>query len=169
MDTEIINRVAKSDLITLDLEEYYPKGKRILLDIKAWLFEEIMLREKDFRNQIKEHDWNQYTDCFVAITCSADAIVPTWAYMLVATKLAPFSKHFCFGNLEQLEQDLFSKALTKLPIEQFQNAKVVIKGCSKYPVPVYAYTEITRKLQPLATSIMYGEPCSTVPIYKRPK
>jgi len=165
----IINKVANSSLITLDLEEYYDQSERIVYDLKQHLFEELILREKDLRDFIKAHDWSMYAGKHVAITCSTDAIIPVWAYMLIASQLAPYAKEVIFGNLEDLENHLFRKALSTIDLSKFQEAKVVIKGCSKYPVPVSAYVEITRLLRPIASSIMYGEPCSTVPVYKKSK
>lgn len=164
---EIINRVANSSLVTIDLEEYYVKGDRVVYDIKDNLFQGLILREKDFRDFVKQHDWTQYKDKLVAITCTADAIVPTWAYMLLATKIEPYAKKVVFGTLEQLEQALFQEAITKINTQEYTDAKIVIKGCGKLPVPTYAYVELTRLLRPVAASIMYGEPCSTVPIYKK--
>ncbi len=164
---EIINRVAKSSIITFNLEDYYPQGERVVYDLKQNLFQEMILREKDFRDFVKEHDWTQYQDQYVAITCSADAIVPTWAYMLLVTQLEPYARMVIFGSLDTLEAVLFKEALSKVDVTAFKDAKVVIKGCGHLPVPVFAYTEITRLLKPYASSIMYGEPCSTVPLYKR--
>jgi hypothetical protein len=165
----IVNRVAQSQLVTLDLEELYDQGERTVLDLKDTLYQGLILREKDFRIWVKEHDWNQYQGMNVAVNCSADAIIPTWAYMLVITKIQPFAKRVMLGSLEALEQSLFQEALANLDIRNYQNAKVVIKGCSKYPVPGFAYAEVTRLLTPVVSSLMYGEPCSTVPIYKKPK
>lgn len=163
----IINKVANSGLITIDLEDLYVEGERILFDIKSWLFEELILKEKDFREHIKNHDWSQYEGKFVAVTCSADAIVPTWAYMLIATALQPFAKKIVFGDLQKLEETLFSEQLNKINPEDYREQKIVIKGCSKINVPVATYVELTARLKPLVKSIMYGEPCSTVPIYKQ--
>jgi hypothetical protein len=165
----IINRVANSGLVTLDLEDYYHHGERVIYDIKDNLYQELILKEKDFRAFIKEKDWSAYQGKNVAIICSADAIVPTWAYMLLTLHLRPFAHMVVFGDLNNLEDTLFREALSKINLADYQNAKVVIKGCSKYPVPTSAYVEITRLLQPLVQSLMYGEPCSTVPLYKRPK
>jgi len=165
----IINRVANSGLITLDLEDYYHHGERVIYDIKDNLFQELILKEKDFRAFIKEKDWSEYQGKNVAIICSADAIVPTWAYMLLTLHLHPFAHMVIFGDLKYLEDALFREALSKINLIDYQNAKVVIKGCSKFPVPTAAYVEITRLLQPHVQSLMYGEPCSTVPLYKRPK
>lgn len=165
----IINKVANSVLITIDLEDFYHKGERVVYDIKDNLFQELILKEKDFRDFIKGHDWSVYKDKNVAITCTADAIVPTWAYMLLVTKIEPFANVVVFGDLSDLEQALYQQALDKINVEEYKDAKIVIKGCSNLPVPTYAYAELTRLLRPVAASIMYGEPCSTVPIYKKPK
>jgi len=164
---EIVNKVAQSGLITIDLSDYIVKGERVLFDIKPWLFQEMILKEKDFREQLKSHDWAQYTDKLVAITCTADAIVPTWAYMLIASHLQPFAKRIVFGTLEKLEETLFEEELSRLDLEPFRDQRVVIKGCSDEEVPVSAYLSITAKLRPVVKSIMYGEPCSTVPVYKK--
>ena len=165
----IINRVAGSALVSIDLEDLYHPGKRVLYDLKDNLFEGIVLKEKDFRDFILNHDWTQYSEKNIAITCSVDAIIPTWAYMLLVTKMEPFANMIVLGNLQDLENALFKEALDKLDIEAYRNRKVVIKGCSDKPVPEYAYVELTRKLRPLVASIMFGEPCSTVPVYKKPK
>jgi hypothetical protein len=166
MEDKIVNRVVNSSLITFNLEDYYNKGERVLYDIKQNLFQELILKEKDFRDFVKTHDWSQYKGKNVGIICSADAIVPTWAYMLLATRLIPFCNLVIFGDLEKLEQALYQQALTKIDPETYRNAKVVVKGCGDLPVPTYAYVEITRVLMPVVQSIMYGEPCSTVPIFK---
>lgn len=166
MEEEIINRVASSGLITINLEDYYVEGERVVFDIKNYLHEELLLREKDFREFVKTNYWSVYKNKLVAITCSNDAIVATWAYMIIAAALQPFAKKIVFGNTETLETLLFVEALSKLNIEDYRDQRIVIKGCSDKPVPVSAYVELTRLLQPVAKSIMYGEPCSTVPIYK---
>ena len=166
---EITNRVANSGLITLDLGEMYPAGERVLLDIKDQLFQGLILREKDFREFITTHDWSQYNNKLVAITCTADAIIPDWSWMLLASALQPFAKKIVFGDLEKLETVLFTEVLSAFDSEQYREARVVIKGCGDKPVPKTAYIELTRVLQPVVKSIMYGEPCSTVPVYKRPK
>jgi hypothetical protein len=168
-DSEIINRVAASGLITLDLADYYHKGERVVYDLKANLFQELILREKDFRQFLKDNDWTVYKGKNVAIICSADAIVPVWAYMLLATYLEPHANLVVFGDLQALEQALFQKAIDSINIDDYKDAKVVVKGCGDLPIPIYAYAEITRLLRPIVQSLMYGEPCSTVPIYKRPK
>ncbi|MGZ3863648.1 MAG: DUF2480 family protein [Bacteroidia bacterium] len=166
---EIVNKVAQSGLITIDLEEYYPEGKRVLFDIKPLLFQELILKEKDFREFIKNEDWSKYKNCYVAVTCSNDAIVPTWAFMLLTLSLQPFAKKVVYGNLETLETVLFEEIIDKLDVSSYKDARIVIKGCGNKPVPVSAYVAITEKVKPLAKSIMYGEPCSTVPLYKQPK
>jgi hypothetical protein len=167
MEKEIVNRVSSSQLVTFDLEELYTPGERVLFDLKGLLFQELVLREKDFRDYIKSHDWVQYKNKFVAITCSADAIVPTWAFMLVSVSLQPYAKHIIFGTLKELEQTLFQMELNKVDWNKYNNAKVVIKGCSKVDVPLTAYVEATSHLRSMASSIMFGEPCSTVPIFKK--
>jgi len=169
MEREIVNRVASSALITFDLEDLYVSGDRVEFDIKDLLHEGLILKEKEFRDFIKSNDWTLYRDKLVAITCSADAIVPTWGYMLLAVALAPYAKTVFFGSLAQLEDRLFEEALGKVDWEKFRGEKVVIKGCSKVEVPPSAYVEVARRLQPLVVSMMYGEPCSTVPLYKKPK
>jgi hypothetical protein len=166
---EFVNRVAQSALTTINLEELIHPGERVVYDIKENLFMGLMLREKDFREFIKTHDWSQYTGKNVGIICSADAIVPTWAYMLLATKLQPHVNKYVFGTLEALEQELFHDAIAKINAADYQDGKLVIKGCGQIPVPTYAYVKIMEKLLPVASSIMYGEPCSTVPLYKKPK
>jgi hypothetical protein len=168
MSEEIINKVASSGLITIDLEEFYPKGERVLFDLKPLLFHELILKEKDFREFIKEHDWAGYKDKMVAITCTADAIVPTWAFMLVSIALEPYAKKIIFGNLATLEAILFNEVLKSINYSDYQDKRIVIKGCGNLPVSTNAYVELVRGLKPFAKSIMYGEPCSTVPLYKAP-
>jgi len=169
MTDEIINKVAESGLFELDLEKYYPKEEMLNLDLKEYLFMELILKEKDFRDFIRQHDWSQFKGKHVAITCSADAIVPTWAFMLLATVLQPFAQHVVFGTLDDLEKSLFSEKLSQVDWKKFANEKVVIKGCSKVQVPVTAYVEAANRLRPFASSIMFGEACSTVPLYKQKK
>lgn len=167
MGEEIINKVAASGLVTIDMEEWYPEGERVLIDIKQQLFQELILREKDFREYIKTTNWSFYKDKYVAITCSADAIVPTWAFMLLTTVLAPFAKEVVFGSLEDLENIIFGKIINSLNTDNYKGTRIIIKGCSKRHIPIGAYVALTNKLQPVAKSIMYGEPCSTVPVYKK--
>ena len=167
MAEEIINRVANSKLITIDLEDYYPKGKRVVLDIKDWLFQELVLKEQDFRNYIKNHDWSQYQNQYVAITCSADAIIPDWAFMLLVVNLQPFVEKSHIGTLEDLETAIYQDIISAIDATIYQDKPVIIKGCSKLPVPINAYVMITNKLKPYAKNIMYGEACSFVPLFKR--
>jgi hypothetical protein len=169
MAAEIINRVANSKLKTFDLEEIYPEGKRVLFDIKDWLFEEIILKEKDFRQFVKDHDWSRYKHSFVAVTCSADAIVPSWAYMLVAAEITPFANKVVIGNLELLETVIFQELLNFVDLRDFTGCPVIIKGCAEKPIPYSAYAFLIAKLQPLAKSILFGEACSSVPLYKAKK
>lgn len=164
---EIINKVASSALVTLDLEELYQPGERVVIDIKDQLFQELILREKDFREFIKTTDWSAYQNKYVAITCSTDAIIPTWAYLLLTIALEPYANLIVFGSKVELEERLYLDALSKIDWSKFEGAKVVIKGCSKVDVPDAAYVEVVRKLRPIASSLMFGEPCSTVPLYKR--
>jgi len=169
VEKDIINKVAQSTLVTIDLEDLYVSGERVLYDLKDNLFEGIILKEKDFRAFLKSNDWSIFQDKHVAIYCSVDAIVPRWAYMLLSVYLEPFAETIVYGNLESLENYLFNSALGKIDLSEYRNKKITIKGCGKYDVPQFAYVELARMLKPYAASIMYGEPCSTVPIYKQPK
>ena len=162
----IKNRVANSVLITIDLEDYYPLGDRIIFDIKEWLFEGIILKEKDFRASVKNHDWTQYNNCYVALTCSTDAIIPSWAFMLVTTELVPFAKKIIIGNLKELETSIFQDIISQLPTDSYKDKPIIIKGCSEKPIPETAYTQLITKLVPAVKSIMYGEACSTVPLFR---
>ncbi len=166
MADDIINRVANSKLVTLDLEDYYPEGKRILFDIKDWLFEGFVLREKDFRKYVTEFNWSQYQDSYIALTCSTDAIIPAWAFMLLSMHLEPFAKKVVIGNLETLETSVYQDIINDLDVAEFKDKPIIIKGCSKKPVPQNAYIMLSNKLKPLAKSIMYGEACSSVPLFK---
>ncbi|WP_378186109.1 DUF2480 family protein [Aquimarina sp. W85] len=168
MEEEIINRVAQNQkLITFDLEQYYPEGERILFDIKNWLFEELILKEKDFREHIAQHDWTQYKNAYVALHCSTDAIIPGWAYLLLATSIAPYSTEVVVGTLETLETHLYQTILNDLDYSAYKDKYVIIKGCAHKPVPPNAYTMAIQKLQPLVRSLRYGEACSSVPLFKR--
>jgi hypothetical protein len=168
METEVIvNRVAKSGLVTLDLEDYYHAGERVLYDLKDNLFMGMILKEKDFRAFLKEHDWSQYAGKNVAITCTEDAIVPTWAYMLLTLQLQPYANTVVYGTLDDLNEKLYFDAIATIQPEDYRNAKVVVKGCSKVAVPTAAYVELTRVLTPVVQSLLFGEPCSTVPLYKK--
>jgi len=163
----IVNKVALSGLVTLDPAVFYPAGERVIYDIKDNLYMGLILREKDFREFVKTHDWAQYRDKCVALICSEDAIVPAWAYMLLANKMAPYAAEIVFGDAEVLETVLFEKSIAKMDVEQYAGQRVVIKGCGDTPVPVSAYVTLTKKLTPVVKSLMFGEPCSTVPIYKK--
>ena len=165
----LINRVAASKLITINLEDFFPKEEIVIFDLKDYLFRELILKEKDFRKALKEFDWSQYAKKQVLITCSTNAIIPIWAYMLVTAYATPFAKNVFQGTKEEFYKKAFSDTLSQLDISQYENKLLVIKGCSGNPVPLSAYVELTRLLQPVAKSIMFGEPCSTVPIFKAPK
>lgn len=167
LDDPIINKVASSGLVTLDLEDYYHQGERVIYDLKDNLFMGMILKEKDFREFLKNHDWSIYEGKNVAVICSEDAIIPTWAYMLLALKLSPFANAVVYGNLEQLEDKLYYDAIAKINPLDYADTRVVVKGCSKVPVPTSAYVEITQMLMPHVKSLMFGEPCSTVPLYKK--
>jgi hypothetical protein len=169
MEKEIINRVTNSKLITFDLEEIYPEGKRVVFDIKDWLFEEIILKEKDFRESVKNQDWSFYKNSFVAVSCSVDAIIPSWAFMLVASELTPFANKVVIGDLEILETVIYQELIGFLDFKGFENRPVIIKGCANKPIPNSAYAFLIAKLQPIASSILFGEACSTVPLYKSTK
>jgi hypothetical protein len=169
MPEEILNRVANSKLKTFDLEEIYPEGKRVVFDIKDWLFQEIILKEKDFRASVTNHDWSQYKNSFVAVTCSIDAIIPSWAFMLVAAELTPFANKVVIGNLELLETVIYQELISFLDFKDFADKPVIIKGCADKPIPNSAFAFLIAKLQPLAKSILFGEACSTVPLYKSKK
>ncbi|MEM9983438.1 MAG: DUF2480 family protein [Bacteroidota bacterium] len=164
---EIVNKVAKSGLITIDLEELHVVRPQLVYDIKDNLFQGVVLKEKDFRDFIKTHDWSQYQEKDVAITCTTDAIIPTWAYMLLTAALSAYAHYVTFGTLEDLNRALFSQTIEKLDVNSFIDKRVVIKGCSKIPVPTSAYVTLTHLLKPVVASLMYGEPCSTVPVYKK--
>ena len=169
MEDVIVNKVAESGLITIDLEEYYPKEESAVFDLKEHLFMGMILKEKDYREALKNLDWSFYQNKNVCITCTADAVIPVWAYMLTATYLEPVAKDVIFGNEDFLHRALFLKNLSKIDTTEFADKRVVIKGCGDKNITETAYVEITKLLRPVAKSIMYGEPCSTVPIYKKAK
>ena len=166
MAEEIINRVANSKLITVDLEDYYPEGQRVVFDIKDWLYEGFVLREKEFRAQVKAYNWAQHQDQYIALTCSTDAIVPAWAYMLITLQLEPFAKRTLLGNLDTLETAIYQDIIANLDVTTFKDKPVIVKGCSKKPVPNNAYLMLSSKLKPVAKSILFGEACSSVPLFK---
>lgn len=166
---EIINKVANSKLVTIDLEDYYPEGNRVLFDIKQWLFHELILKEKDFRESINSYDWSSLKDCYVALTCSADAIIPSWAYILISTKAAAYAKKIVVGDLVVLETSIYQEIINEFDIESVKNKPVIIKGCANKPIPPSAYVQLVEKIIPVANSIMYGEACSTVPLFKKNK
>ena len=164
---EIVNKVANSALEVFDLEDYYPKGIRVQIDISQWLLEGFLLKEKDFRLHLQEYDWSQYQDQYVAINCSTDAIVPAWASILVAIQLTPFAKKIVNGSIEDLNSSLYEELLSKIDYSVYENKAVILKGCSKKPVPMRAYILAAQNLHPFARSIMYGEACSAVPLFKK--
>lgn len=167
MSEEITNRVAQSGIITLDLGEYFPKDSIKSIDLKDWLFMGLVLKEKDFREAITLHDWKQYMNTNVLVFCSADAVIQVWAYMLIASHLQPYAKQVFYGNKEQFLASYYHDKIKELNPADYENQRVVIKGCGDFPVPASAYAEITSLLLPYVKSVMYGEPCSTVPVYKK--
>lgn len=167
---EIKNRVSENTkLLTFDLEDYYVAGPRVQVDISQWLDQGFILREKEFRASLEAHDWNQYKDCYVAVNCSTDAIVPGWAFMLFVVMISPFAKKTVIGSLEALETSLYDAVLAQIDLTPYQDKFVIIKGCSNKPVPQSAYLTSTNKLISVAKSVMYGEACSSVPLYKKNK
>jgi hypothetical protein len=169
MPEEIINRLANSKLKTFNLEDHYAAGSRTVLDISQWLLEGIVLVESRFRESLKTTDFTVYKDHYVAVHCSADAIVPQWAWMLVQSQLHGIAKKVVYGSLEQLETEIYREVIASLDVSEFQDISTIVKGCSNKPVPVAAYAMITDKLQNVSRSIMYGEACSAVPVFKRKK
>ena len=164
---EILNRVAASSLTVFDLEDYFPKGPRFEVDLAQWLAEGFLLREKDFRESLRNHDWSQYQDAYVGVFCSTDAILPAWASVLVTMHLAPYARRIVSGRTEAINAALYEEILSGLDYSQYNDKPVIIKGCMKKPVPMSAYVLAAQKLQPVAKSVMYGEACSAVPLYKR--
>ncbi len=167
MSEVFVNKVADSGIITLDLEAYYPKEEIVLFDMKDYLFMGLILKEKDFREALKTLDTSVYRDKIAAITCSADAVIPMWAYMLAASALQPIVKEIVFGNADIAKKNILLKNIATIQATDYQDKRVVIKGCGEEPVSEEAYIEITKILRPVAKSIMYGEPCSTVPVFKK--
>lgn len=167
MEDIIINKVAQSILETIDLEKFYPEGESAAFDMKDFLFMELILKEKEYREKLKNLDWTVYQNKNVYITCTADAIIPLWAYMLAVTYLQPVAKEVVVGNEKSMLEVLFFKNLWKINPKEFEGKKIVVKGCGEKEIPPSVYAEITKILRPVAKSIMYGEPCSTVPVYKQ--
>lgn len=167
MDETIINKVTESGLVTLDLEEYYPRDEIVLFDLKDYLFMGLILKEKDFREALKNHDWEKYRNKYVAVACTVDAIIPPWAYMLVISYLEPIARDAMMGDEKEIYKAVFLKNIRSIDIKQFADQRIVVKGCGERKVEDFAYLEITKLLRPVARTIMYGEPCSTVPVYKR--
>ncbi|MDH5379969.1 MAG: DUF2480 family protein [Cyclobacteriaceae bacterium] len=167
---EIVNKVASSGLITLDLEEYCDiNTPRVEIDLKEILFQGMILRESDLRTFVKEHDWTQYQDTYVNIDCSTDSIIPTWAFMIITSSLQPFAKKVVAGDQELLNISIFNSSIEKIDFSEYEGKKIVLKGCGDFTIPPSCYVTMTYKLRPYASSIMFGEPCSTVPVYKRKK
>ena len=166
---ELVNRVAQSGLITIDLENYFPKNDIVTFDIKDYLWQGLILKEKDFRAALKEIDWGQYEHSIVLIQCTADAIVPVWAYMLISSLAAPYAQGVYGMTQEEFLKYHYRSIIDSMPIKEYEGKRLVIKGCSSKPVPPSAYADIQQKLTGIAQSVMYGEPCSTVPIYKQPR
>lgn len=164
---EIINRVTNSSLLTIDLESFYPEGNRISFDLKDFLYKGLVLKEREFRQQLKNHDWEQYRDAFVAIDCSTQAILPGWAFMLITVHLQTVAMKVVKGDLKLLEILIFNEIVSNIDVSVYKDQKVIIKGCSRKPVPDTAYMQLIERLQPLVSSLMFGEPCSTVPLMKR--
>jgi hypothetical protein len=169
MSEEFVNKVAESGIITLDLEKYFPDAEIVLFDIKDYLFMGLILKEKDFRQALKDLDVQKYQQKIVAVTCTADAIVPMWAYMLISSTLQTVSKEIIFGNENEVKTKLLIRNILHINKEAFIDKRVVVKGCGEMPIPEEAYLEVTNLLRPVVKSIMFGEPCSTVPIYKKAK
>jgi secreted protein with Ig-like and vWFA domain len=169
MEEEIINKVANSSLEVFDLEDFYPNGVRAQIDLSQWLYEGFLLKEKDFREALKNHDWQQYEGQFIAINCSTDAILPAWASILVTTYVAPFAKKVVLGTISDLNTAIYQEILATIDFSEYQDKPVILKGCSKKPVPDSAYIMAIQELQKVARSVMYGEACSAVPLYKKAK
>lgn len=167
MSEPFVNKVAESGIITLDPAAHIPAGETAVFDMKDHLFMGLILKEKDFREALKKMDWEQYRDKNVAVTCTADAIIPAWAYMLVASNLQPIAQDIVMGDEKELQRQLFLKNISQINVNDFADKRVVIKGCGDIPIGDFVYMELTKILRPVAKSIMYGEPCSTVPVYKK--
>lgn len=169
MDKEIVNRVAQSKLVTIDLEDYFPKGERVQIDLKDWLYEGLILKEKDFRELVKQHDWAVYRGKFVNVICSTEAIIPSWAYLLLSIALSPYALKTVIGSADLLEEMIFDEVIRELPTKAFTDKPVIIKGCANKKIPETAYVSLVQKILPVASSVMFGEACSSVPLYKKRK
>jgi len=169
MTDPIVNRVAESALITFDLEKLYLIGNRQTIDLSQWLEQGLLLKEKEFRAQLKAHDWSAYQDQFIALHCSTEAILPAWASLLVMTHLQPFARKVVLGSLNDLEVQLFAEEIQLLDVTPYKDQPLIIKGCSDKTVPQDAYVQLIAKLQPVVKSLFYGEACSSVPLFKKKK
>ena len=167
MEETIENKVAKSGLITLSLDEFVQRGERVIFDIAPVLWEGLVLKEKDFRAFVAENNWSKYKDSFVALTCSTDAIVPSWAYLLITVALQPYAKKIVFGSLEDLERELYTDEVNNFDVEKVKDQRVLVKGCGDAPIPDAGFVIVSSKLLPVVKSLMFGEACSNVPLYKR--
>ena len=167
MSEPIINKVAESGLISIDLAQYFPTNEIVVFDIKPYLFMELILKEKDFRTSLCSIDWSSYQDKIVGIFCSADAIIPMWANMIIVANLTPFAKAIYFGDENKTRELVLLQAINNIDNSIFEDQRIVVKGCGDTPIGESAYIAITQKLRPVVKSIMYGEPCSTVPVYKK--
>lgn len=165
--SEIVNKVKESGLIQLDLAAFKPRLPIQEIDLASNLWQGLILKEKDFRTWIKEHDWDHYKDSLVFIHCSADAIIPVWAYMLVSSQLNDRGIFNVVGNKDELLKQAIIHSIQQVDLSEYRDGRIIIKGCSDIPFPAFAMTELVKYLQPVAKSIMFGEPCSTVPVFKR--
>lgn len=166
MDT-IVNKIAVSGISTVDPADFLPKEEVMVFDLKPFLFRELMLKEKDFREALKNQDWELYRDKIVSVTCSADAIIPMWAYMLVTSYLESVASDILFGGKQEAIKQSAIKSINKLDPEEFRDQRIVLKGCGDQSVPADIYVALMKKLKPVVKSVMFGEPCSTVPVYKK--
>ncbi|PID95371.1 MAG: hypothetical protein CSA94_01975 [Bacteroidetes bacterium] len=164
---EIVNRVAKSKVEQIDLEDFYPKNPFVTVDISQWLFEGLLLKEKEFRQSLNDYDWGQHQNQFVSIICSADAIVPSWAFLLVGLHLQPFAQKVVYGTMEELKSSVWEEIICQIPLEKYKNKRVVVKGCGKKTIPLNAYVQFTNRLKTMAKAILFGEICSAVPLFKK--
>ena len=163
----IMNRVETSGLVTLDLEDFYPKETIKVFDLKDYLFRGLIIKEKDFREALKNTNWSEFDNCNVAVMCSTDAIIPVWAYMLIGAYLRPVAKHIVLGDKEKLVETIILNNIRAIDTNEYFDKRVVVKGCGDVKISDSAYLTVTAMLQPFVKSIMYGEPCSTVPVYKK--